>query len=81
MENYNYKPSLIEKRENIYKHFCQLEKEEGKQYPNFSLWVDEENENELHLLRHFNGYNKHWLITIKSTNWTQKETILGKYSC
>jgi len=56
-------------------------------YPNFSLWVDEFNPGLLHLLRHFNGYNKHWTIRTdvgdKLEDWmaTAKETSLGRYGC
>lgn len=59
----------------------------GEEYPTFSLWVDEEEQVLLHLLRHFNGYNKHWKIRIdvKTTvdDWIadMKETTLGKYGC
>lgn len=60
----------------------ELEKSEGKKYPNLSLWVDENNPELLHLLRHFPGYNRHW--EIKNTeNWKEnmQETKLGKYAC
>jgi len=59
----------------------------GVDYPNFSLWVDEFDPGLLHLLRHFNGYNKHWRIRTdvgdKLEDWmaTAKETHLGKYGC
>lgn len=68
--------------EEIYKHFYALEKREGKQYPNFSLWVDQENPELLHLLRHYNGHNRHWSIQ-NVANWqeTVTETKLGKYAC
>lgn len=83
MENYIYEPKLIEKRKEIHKYFYKLEKSEGKKYPNFSLWVDENDKNILHLLRHFNGYNKHWTIRTDAENWldTVTETKLGKYAC
>ena len=83
MEDYNYNPELIQKREEIEKHFDELEKSEGKQYPNFSLWVDDNDIYLLHLMRHFNGYNKHWSIRTDAENWkdTITETILGKYAC
>lgn len=83
MENYNYNSELIQKREEIYKHFYRLEKAEGKEYPNFSLWVDDNDIHLLHLLRHFNGYNKHWSIRTDTENWkdTITETKLGKYGC
>lgn len=56
-------------------------------YPTFSLWVDEFDPGLLHLLRHFNGYNKHWSIRTdvgdKLEDWmaTATETPLGKYGC
>lgn len=55
----------------------------GRVYPNFSLWVDEENPALLHLLRHFNGYNKHWEIDASREDWqaTMRETTLGRYGC
>lgn len=83
VDTFNYGIELTIKRENIKEHFNELEKSEGKKYPNFSLWVDEENKNILHLLRHFNGYNKHWTICTDGENWidTIKETKLGKYGC
>jgi len=70
-------------REEIKKHFYDLEKSEGKKYPNFSLWVDEKDIHLLHLLRHFNGYNKHWSIRTDTENWKDsiQETKLGKYAC
>lgn len=83
MENYIYNLELIKKREKIEKYFYDLEKTEGKQYPNFSLWVDDKDFNLLHLLRHFNGYNKHWLIRTDAENWKDsiQESTLGKYAC
>ena len=55
----------------------------GMVYPNFSLWVDEENPALLHLLRHFNGFNKHWEIDASRDDWqaTMRETPLGRYGC
>lgn len=52
-------------------------------YPNFSLWVDEEDKKKLHLLRHFNGYNKHWEIDATKDDWNKAmlETELGRYGC
>lgn len=80
-DQFIYDAELTQTREEVKKHFYNLEKSEGKQYPNFSLWVDETNANQLHLLRHFNGYNKHWTITIGNGNWAIEETILGKCAC
>jgi hypothetical protein len=83
MEDYNHNSELIKTREEVYNHFYGLEKSEGKQYPNFSLWVDDKDIHLLHLLRHFNGYNKHWSIHTDIENWkeTITETKLGKYAC
>jgi len=82
MENYVYNKELIEVRELIYNVYYDLEKSEGKEFPNFSLWADEENVMILHLLRHYNGYNKHWTITINNDlSWDAEETKLGKYAC
>lgn len=88
ISSYNYGDKFIfnaertKRAEEIYNHFYKIEQNEGKKYPNFSLWVDEEDPQILHLLRHYNGYNKHWTI-INADNWqkTIKEAILGKYAC
>ena len=55
----------------------------GKVYPNFSLWVDDKDPEVLHLLRHFNGFNKHWTINAAAENWkeTMTECELGRYGC
>ena len=63
-------------------YFKNLEvKENGRS--NFSLWMDRANNSLLHLLRHFNNYNKHWLIDVSADNWleTMKEAELGRYGC
>lgn len=82
-DEFDYNIELEKTRKEIEQHFNVLEKSEGKKYPNFSLWVDEEDNNLLHLLRHFNGYNKHWIIRTDVINWKDsiKETLLGKYAC
>lgn len=55
----------------------------GKCYPNFSLWVDRDEPQMLHLLRHYNGFNKHWTIDASAEDWraTMKEAVLGRYGC
>lgn len=59
----------------------------GTDYPNFSLWVDENDHGLLHLLRHFSGHNTHWIIRTDTGNslneWlaTMQEAHLGKYGC
>lgn len=52
-------------------------------YPNFSLWVDHDDPKLLHLLRHFNGFNKHWTIDASAEDWraTMTEAKLGRYGC
>ena len=80
-DEFQFDLELTKKRESIYKHYYELEKTEGKKYPNFSLWVDQDDMNKLHLLRHFNGYNKHWLINIESEGWIAEEAPLGRYAC
>jgi len=71
-DEFIYNAELTARAEEIKAHFYALEKADGKQYPNFSLWVDQENPELLHLLRHFNGYNKHWIIH-NTENW--QETV------
>ena len=59
----------------------------GTDYPNFSLWVDKKDSGLLHLLRHFNGENKHWAIRtdvgegLEDCLATMRESGLGKYGC
>lgn len=58
-----------------------------KRTPNFSLWVDEFDAGMLHLLRHFNGYNKHWTIrtdvgdTLDDVMSSMTECVLGRAGC
>lgn len=67
-DEFEYNEELTKKRTTIYNHFYELEKAEGKKYPNFSLYVNSHNKN-LHLIRHFNGYNKYWEIDASKDNW------------
>lgn len=59
----------------------------GKDFPNFSLWVDEDDPGKLHLLRHFSGHNRHWTIrtdtgeNIEEWLGTMTEAHLGRYGC
>jgi len=59
----------------------------GTDFPNFSLWVDRKDPGLLHLLRHYNGYNKHWTIRVDIgealADWmvTMEEVKLGKCGC
>ncbi len=91
-DEFQYDPELVARREAVYKHYYQLEKSEGQDYPTLSLWVDEFDPGALHLLRHFPGtfqtaHNTHWIIQVDKGNtledWiaTAKETHLGKYGC
>ena len=66
-DKFHYDPEMVARREEVYRYCYELEKSEGKEYPNFSLWVDEFDPGALHLLRHFSGtiktaHNKHWMI-------------------
>ncbi len=82
-DEFIYNEELTARAEEIHQYFYDLEKSEGKKYPNFSLWVDDADKGLLHLLRHFPGYNKHWTIRTDVENWqeTIKETKLGRYAC
>lgn len=70
---------LYQRRMEIYQRFYNLEQQEGKKFPNLSVWVDEENPTIAHMLRHFNGYNKHWIFDISTDDWmgTMKQTPLN----
>lgn len=92
-ENYNYgdeflfDQEMINRRKAVCDEIYKIEKEEGKEYPNFSMWVDEEDSGMLHLLRHFYGHNKHWVIrtdmgeTLPDWMDTMTETKLGMWGC
>lgn len=98
LERYNYgdqfqfDPELLARREAVYRHYYELEKAEGKESPDFSLWTVEGDPGALHLLRHFPGtfqtaHNTHWIIRVDTgetpADWiaTATETYLGKYGC
>lgn len=93
IENYNYgdefsfDQEMIDRRKAIYDEIYKIEKEQGKKFPNFSMWVDEEDAGMLHLLRHFTGYNKHYVIrtdigeTLSDWMNTMTQTKLGKCNC
>lgn len=69
-DEFIYNAELTARAEEIKAYFYALEKSEGKKYPNFSLWVDENDPELLHLLRHFPGLNRYW--EIKNTeNWQE----------
>lgn len=86
-DEFTFEPELLRRREMVYEHFYQLEQQLGRKHPNFDLYVDEHDKGSLHLIRHFVGYNKHWLIRvdlsgdIKDILNTTMETKLGKYGC
>jgi hypothetical protein len=82
-DEFSYNAERTARAEEIKAYFYALEKSEGKQYPNFSLWVDGQDPGMLHLLRHFPGYNRHWTIRTDTENWqeTITEKTLGKYAC
>lgn len=92
-ERYNYgdeftfDPEMTARREAVHKRIYEEERAEGKEYPNFSLWVDKDDPGCLHLLRHFNGHNKHWTIrtdageTVEDFITTATEAHLGRYGC
>ena len=91
-DRFRYDPELVSRREAVYQHYYDLERAEGREYPNFSLWVDEKDPGALHLLRHFPGtfktaHNTHWTIRVDAgetaADWiaSATETHLGKYGC
>jgi hypothetical protein len=55
----------------IKKRYYQIEREEGKQYPNFSIWVDPIDFDKLHILRHFNSYNRHRIYDYHAKQYTE----------
>lgn len=67
------------------KRFCHSPS--GRDFPNFSLWIDEKDPGLLHLLRHFTGRNNHWSIrtdagvTLDDCLTTMQETVLGVCGC
>lgn len=60
---------VIKRAKKIHEYFYQLEKSEGKKFPNFSLYNDEGDKTKLYLIRYYNGYNKKWLIDASSDSW------------
>ncbi len=91
-DEFVYDPELTARREAVFQHYYNLEKEEGRESPNFSMWVDEFDPGLLHLLRHFAGdfktaHNRHWLIRVDGNDEldkilaTEREATLGRYGC
>lgn len=74
-KRYNYADEFtpdweaVRRAEEIYEHFYKLEQSEGKKFPNFSLYNNESDKTRLYLIRHYNGYNKKWLIDASSDSW------------
>lgn len=60
---------VIKRAKEIREYFYQLEQSEGKKFPNFSLYNDEGDKTKFYLIRHYNGYNKKWLINASSDSW------------
>lgn len=77
-EKYNYGDEFIpnwdvvKNGKEINDYIYKIEKEEGKEFPNFSLYNDEEDITKLHLVRHYNGYNKNWEINALSPDWLKE---------
>lgn len=102
-DQFQYDEAMTARRQAVYDKIYAIEKEElladrqsgehkfthpgPMDYPCFSLWVDESDAGMLHLVRHFNGYNKHWTIRTdvgdKLEDWmaTMTETLLCSYGC
>lgn len=91
-DEFNYDPELVARREAVHQYYYDLEKSEGKEYPNFSMWVVEGDPGALHLVRYYSGtfktaHNLHWIIHVDKGDsleeWiaTAQETHLGKYGC
>lgn len=81
-DEFIYDAELTARAEIIKNYYHELEKSEGKKYPNFSLWTDDKDNTILHLLRHYNGYNKHWSIkNVPEWKTTVNECKLGRYGC
>lgn len=91
-DEFQYDPELVARREGVYRHYFEVEKAEGREYPDFSLWVDEHDPGLLHLLRHFAGnfrtaHNRHWTIRVDGSPElddilaTAQENTLGRYGC
>ena len=78
-DEFHYDLELTARREKVYQFFYELERNEGKKYPNFSMWADDVGV--LHLLRHFEGVNRHWEIILTGETWVATETRLGRMGC
>lgn len=84
-DEFDFDYALFGKRMGCWAYVHCIEESEGRKYPNFSLWVDEDNPNILHCLRHFSGYNKHYefncAVAPSDVTATMTETHLGKLGC
>ena len=78
-DEFVFDEGLFHRRVAIRNYFYELEKSEGKEFPAFSTWVDEYNSDIMHVLRHFEGYNKHWIIDATLDDWlkSMKQTHLN----
>lgn len=91
-DEFQFNPELTARRQEVYDYYYNLEKEEGREYPTFGLWVDEYDPGLLHLMRSFPGdfrtaHNRHWLIRVDCSTElgdilaTAQEAVFGKYGC
>lgn len=84
-DEFKYSTLLEKKRQDISDYVYNVEQLEGRKYPNFSIWIDDDDIHKLHILRHFNGYNKHYIAYTKNhmigKDILSSEEYLGKYGC
>lgn len=79
-DQFRYDEKLTERRNEIYQYYYDLEKSEGKRFPNPSVWVDENNADILYLLRNVNGNDTHWTINAAAENWKSTVTQTPSYN-
>ena len=86
-DQFEVSDELIRCRREVAQYIYDLEKREGKEFPNFNAWVDDEEPTLFHILRSFPGRNKHWIVELQEGNTldqslsTMRETPLGKWGC
>lgn len=61
---------VINRAAEIEKYFYELEKAEGKKFPNCSIYFND-NTTSVYILRHFNGYNRKWVVDASCANWLE----------
>ena len=61
---------IINRAAEIKKYFYNLEKAEGKKFPNCSIYFNDNTTN-VYILRHFNGYNRKWVVDASCENWLE----------